>query len=61
MALEEMRKRVNGFGGAIAVDHSGAAGIAFTTARMPWVVARRGDQVKWGIEPGQSEEIGGWD
>ena len=56
-ALDEMRRRVNGFGGVIGVDHRGDAGVAFSTERMPWVIARCGDALKWGIEPGQLEVI----
>ena len=56
-ALDEMRRRVNGFGGVIGVDHRGDAGVAFSTERMPWVIARRGEAIRWGIEPGQLEVI----
>ena len=59
-SLAEMRRRLNGFGGLIGVDRRGDAAIAFTTERMPWVVAKEGEEVKWGIEPGQLEAMPCW-
>jgi len=56
-SLDDMRRRVNGFGGVIGVDHRGDAAVSFSTERMPWVMARHGQDVKWGIEPGQTELI----
>lgn len=56
-ALDEMRRRVNGFGGVIGVDHRGDGAVAFTTERMPWVIAKYPMDVKWGIEPGQVESL----
>ena len=57
MSLDEMRRRVNGFGGLIGVDYRGDAAVSFSTERMPWVIARQGEDVRWGIEPGQTEVI----
>ena len=59
-ALLNMKTRVNGCGGAIAVAPNGDVGVAFTTPRMCWasVEAFEGNEAnvtlgKSGVDPGQ--------
>ena len=41
IALEYMKQRVNGFGGAVCLDMQGRPGIAHTTERMAWAHMRQ--------------------
>ena len=49
-----MKKRVNGFGGAVCVSKSGDVGAEFTTEKMVWAFIKEG-QMHYGIHPGQHE------
>lgn len=51
MALDFMKKRVNGHGGAIAIDKNRNIGLDFTTQRMPWAYVKC-DTLHFGLEEG---------
>lgn len=47
-----MTKRLNNTGGAITLSHKGEVGVYFTSRRMAWAY-QSGDEIHYGIEPGQ--------
>lgn len=47
-----MTKRLNNTGGAITLSHTGEVGVYFTSRRMAWAY-QSGDEIHYGIEPGQ--------
>ncbi|RWS10877.1 L-asparaginase-like protein [Dinothrombium tinctorium] len=49
-ALEYMKKRVNGFGGAIAVDVNGGIGIYYTTECMAYAYIKNDDTICYGTK-----------
>jgi beta-aspartyl-peptidase (threonine type) len=49
--LEYMRTRVEGFGGAIAVNSKGEVGVYFTTEQMPWASMASASELKYGVRP----------
>lgn len=48
-ALNELRKRVGGFGGAIAIDRTGRVGLAFNTPRMAFAYSNVQGDIVTGI------------
>lgn len=52
LALQYMRERVHGAGGAIVVSPSGQWAAEFTTWRMPWAAVDQ-DNLWCGINPGE--------
>lgn len=49
---EGMTRRLNNTGGAITISHTGEVGVFFTTRRMAWAY-QLGEELHYGIEPGQ--------
>jgi beta-aspartyl-peptidase (threonine type) len=49
-ALAAFEGRVNGKGGLIVIDRSGAAGLAWNTQTMTHAIARKGDELRAGCE-----------
>lgn len=47
----QMKERTGGVGGAISLSKEGRVGVAFTSRRMAWAYASRG-QLHYGIETG---------
>ena len=55
-SLEMMVKRVDGYGGAIAVANNGQIGIGFSTSMMPWAYVNGSDtqpSVHFGYKKGE--------
>jgi beta-aspartyl-peptidase (threonine type) len=50
-ALQTMKRKVNGLGGAISLDKAGRIGFAFTTPRMAYAFVEHGGKLVSGIDP----------
>lgn len=51
--LEYMKEKVDGYGGAIALNHREELGIYFTTQHMPWASIQDDIEVNYGYKSGE--------
>ena len=52
-ALQELKQKVDGYGGLIAIDKDGQFAVSFTTTSMSWAV-RTQTELKYGLYSGDN-------